>query len=103
MCETSGSNSQGKNTLLERRKLTGTLEKLPVSVTGESVKCEDDIVPNSQDTVLMVSDDENSIGVKGSGSRIISNVRLPRELRLCVVDGDIVNSPVTAVETSMHR
>ena len=64
--------------MLERRKFTGTLEKLPVSVTGEFVKCEDDIVPDSQDIVLMMSDDENSIGVKGSGSRIISNVSLSR-------------------------
>ncbi|EGI68858.1 hypothetical protein G5I_02436 [Acromyrmex echinatior] len=59
-------------------------------------------VPDSQDTVLMVSDSENkdSVGVRGPGPRIISNARLPRELRLRVVDGDIVNSSVTAVETS---
>ncbi|EGI60172.1 hypothetical protein G5I_11646 [Acromyrmex echinatior] len=42
----------------------------------------------------------NMVSVKGSGPKIVSDVCLPRELRLRVVNKDIVNSPVTAVETS---
>ena len=89
VCQIPDPSTRGRSTLLERRKLTGTLEKLPTSVTSKSPKCEDDIIADSQD----------SVGAKEPGPRIISNVRLPRELRLRVVDDDIVNSPVTAVET----
>ena len=97
--ETPGPSTR-RSILLERCKLTGVLEKLPVS--GESLKDKDGTVLDNQDTELIVKDSENkdSVSARGPGPRIISDVRLPRELRLRVVDGDIVNSPVTAVETS---
>ena len=85
--ETPGPITRGRSTLLERYKLTGTLL---MPVTGESSKCQDDLIADSQDSVC----------AKGPGPRVVCNVRLPSEHRLRVVDDDIVHSPVTAVETS---
>ncbi|XP_011058700.1 PREDICTED: uncharacterized protein LOC105148595 isoform X1 [Acromyrmex echinatior] len=75
----SGLQSKKGNALLQRRKPAIVLEKLSITGVGEQMKSKGDIVPDSQDTVLMISDDENMVSVKGSDPRIVSDVRLPRD------------------------
>lgn len=63
------------------------------------MKTENVTILDSQN-ILMINEDEE-IGVNAvTDSKVVSNERLPKELRICVVDGDIVNSSVTVVEIS---
>jgi len=75
---------------LRERKLIVNLEKMPTPVTGKSPKGQDDIIPDIQD----------GVSANGPGPTIVSDVPVPKDARLRVVDGEIVNLPVTVVETS---
>lgn len=92
--------SSRRDTLKEKRKPTVVLKKLSGAVTGAAGRAEEVAVSGSQNTIPMASGNEEDSDVVKTGPRIISDMCLLKEHRIRVVDGDIVNSPITAVETS---
>jgi len=51
-------------------------------VIGSTEKSEDVMVWSSQDTILIISEDEDRVSAEGTGLKIVSNVCFLRELRL---------------------
>ena len=87
------SGSSRRSTLKERRKPAVVLEELPDALSCAISKAESVLVTGSQ----VLSDDEKDYGTEKTGPVIVSNVHIPRELRIRIMGGDIVNSPLTVI------